>query len=258
MPNNQSFSLAIAALDKVTAAFLAAREGLALPSRYEADRAAFSLMEFAFRHVNSVSGIAMIPTPGSHMVSAWVLLRSAFEIGLTAYWLTREDDWQEREARWLGWVRQQEESNRKLSGDLLRENTQASESFKAQADTLRQRRLAIASLLPREAREKRPSMPEMLKECKVELKYYIAYRVGTQFSHGDPIMLDTIFESGDNWIRTRDVDYSSWAQLLLMASWSLTQPAWTTLGRAGALPGSMERLYEAHEMLRTQVRELEA
>jgi hypothetical protein len=53
------------------------------------------------QHVEAVSEVAKLGNPGSHYVSAVVLLRSAFEIALTAYWLVIEDDWKEREARYL-------------------------------------------------------------------------------------------------------------------------------------------------------------
>jgi hypothetical protein len=178
------------------------------------------------------------------------LLRSAFEIGLTAFWLTKEDDWKEREARWLGWVAAEEEFQRGLAGDLRPVNPEAADKYVAYAERLEQRRLAITRKLPRDSRERRPAMPQMLNECCVDRKYYIPYRIGSQCTHGGPSVCDAIFESGETFIRMRDVSYSEWMHQLLMGSWSMAQPGVTTLFRAGASPEALQRLHTAHDRLR--------
>src|SRR5262249_23682962 len=99
MPTETEFFRCLAALDDVMGAYSDAQKGLTAPTEYEADLAAFKLMEVVFRHVSVVPVIALIPKPGSHHISARVLLRSAFEIALTAFWLALDDDWKERESR---------------------------------------------------------------------------------------------------------------------------------------------------------------
>jgi hypothetical protein len=107
--SEEVYTQCIAALDEVNAAFSSARGELSsAPTQYEADFAAFKLMQLVWVHVNAVSHIATIRYTGSHLASAWILIRSAFETGLTALWLTKEDDWKEREARWLGWITSRE------------------------------------------------------------------------------------------------------------------------------------------------------
>jgi len=99
-------------------------------------------------------------------------------------------------------------------------------------------------------------MPQMLEECSVGRTYYFAYRIGSQFTHGGPGVCDAIIGSREGYFYTKDVDYSQWVQLFLIASWSITQPAMTTLFRAGASYEALEQLYAAHNRLRDQAHEL--
>lgn len=257
MASETDFQECVHALDEVTRAFLDARRGLPAPTKYEADVAAFKLMEVVFRHVNAVTGIATLTPPGSHYVSAWVLLRSAFEVALTAYWLVKDNDWKEREARWLGWMAGEEDYQRKLASDLRPLNEEGSQRFEKYAERLEQRRCAIMRLLPKDSREKRPSIPRMLDECGVEKKYYIAYRIGSQFTHGGPAVCEEVFETGEDFIRMKEVSYSAWINLLLMASWSIAQPGHVVLGRAGASEQPADNLLAKHDKLRDVVKKLE-
>ena len=180
-----SFEQCLAALDDVTNAFRIARsEVVAAPSHYEADFAAFKLMQQVWVHVNAVSAIAAIPYPGSHLASAWVLLRAAFETGLTAMWLAADDDWKEREARWLGWVTSHEKHLSNLSRDIKKLNAHAAQDFVHYVDQLKQRRELISRLLPKDSWTQRPSLLEMMREVNVDQGYYMAYRIGSQVAHG--------------------------------------------------------------------------
>jgi hypothetical protein len=249
MASEADFLRCVSALDKVSVAFLGAQSGLGAPMHYEADLAGFKLMEVVVRHANAVSGIALLPTPGLHFISAWVLLRSAFEVALTAYWLTIDDDWKEREARWVGWMAGEEEYQRKLGGDLRPISEHGSQKFKDHANQLEARRLAIMQLLPKDSRDRRPSIPKMIEECGIEKKRYIVYRIGSQFTHGGPTVCQELFETGENYIRIKDVDYSNWANLFQLASWSIAQPGQTTLLRAGASEVAITNVLAAHENL---------
>src|SRR5438132_340333 len=162
-----------------------------------ADLAAFKLMEVILRHVNAVSAIAGLSKPGSHLMSAWVLLRSAFEVALTACWLAKDPDWKEREARWLGWMAGEEDYQRKLAGDLRVIAGDAAGKFEDYARQLEDRRLRIMRLLPKDAREKRPSIPRMLQELAIDKKYYVAYRIGSQLTHGGPAVCQ-VFETSED------------------------------------------------------------
>ncbi len=258
MATEADFRQCVTELDNVTHAFLTARKGLNAPSKYEADLAGFKLMEMVFRHVNAVSCIALLPDPGSHRLSAEVLIRSAFEIGLTAYWLTLEDDWQERESRWLGWVIAEEEFQRKVASDLRLFTGNKGDDVEEYIQQLEVRRLAIAQQLPKDARKKRPNIQEMLKECRIDKRYYIAYRVGSECIHGGPVACREIFETGKNFIRTKVVKYSSWVHTFNMAGWCIAQPGSTALLRAGATPTTVTKLFDAHGCLRAAARKLEA
>jgi hypothetical protein len=257
MASETDYRRCVDALGEVSAAFHRARTGLAAPTKYEADLASIKLMEVVLQHVDAASGIAMLPKPGSHLVSAWVVLRSAFEVALTAYWLTIHDDWREREARWLGWIAGEEEHQRRVAGDLRPVAGDGARRFEDYALQLEQRRLAITRLLPRDAREKRPSIPRMLQECGIQPRYYVAYRIGSQLTHGGPTVCDEVWETSGSVFRTKEVSYSAWVGPLQMAGWCIAQPGWSVLCRAGATIQAAENVIEAHDRLRTVVSSLE-
>jgi hypothetical protein len=258
MANEADFRECVAALGEVRQAFLLAQQGLVVPTRYEADLASFKLMEVVLQHVNAASGIAMLPKPGSHLVSAWVLLRSAFEVALTAYWLAVDDDWKEREARWLGWIAGEEEFQRKLAGDLRPVAGDGVQGIEDYALRLEQRRLAIMRLLPKDARAKRPAIPQILQECGIHQRYYVAYRIGSQLTHGGPAACEEVWETDGSVFRTKEVNYASWVGPFQMAGWCIAQPGYAVLCRSGAAFEAAENLVDVHDQLLAAVSRLEA
>ena len=240
------------ALDDVTKAFNDARnEVTGVPSRYEADFAAFQLMQQVLLHVNCVSEIAAIPRAGSHLASAWVLLRSAFETGLTALWLTIDDDWKEREARWLGWVAGWHDHYRKLASDLRPVNSQAAQEYDEAAARLVQRRDAIARLLPKAPRDKRPKMEVLMTEAGIDKRYYIAYRIGSQVAHGGPGMEELTVRLREGQVFLGGAtDLSQWKDPLRMAGWCIAEPGIVVLRRAGVSEGACAEMVDKHNRLR--------
>ena len=249
MATEADFLKCVDALNDVTEAFLAARRQSVTWSQYESDRAAFKLMEAVFQNVNAVSGIAVMPKPGSHLVPAWVLLRSAFEISLTASWLVTEDDWKEREARWLGWMKGEEKYQRNIASELRPIPDSDSNQFMDYADQLEQRRRAIMEKLPKDSRDERPSIPEMLRQCGIDRRYYISYRIGSQLTHGGPAVCQELFVDEVNAIRRTNVSYSAWVGPLQMAGWSIAHAGSHVLLRTGATEESIERLVATHDIL---------
>ena len=257
MATESDLHTCLKALDDVTWAFLEARRSPLELGQYEADTAAFQLMEVVFRHVNAVTGVAAMPPAGFHAVTAWVMLRSAFEVAVTAYWLTRDNDWVEREARWLGWMAGEEEHQQKLAADLRPINPDASDRLVKYRDSLQQRREAIARLLPKDSRIRRPNLLAMLQECEIQKRYYIAYRLGSQFMHGGPAVCHEVFEPTDANLRMKPVDYGAWVGLLRMASWCIAQPGQIVLQRAGVPLEAVRPIVEKHQVLLAQVESLE-
>ena len=253
MAIENDFKKCIGLLDEVTRAFLDARTGLAAPSRYEADLAAFQLMEVSFRHINAVSGIAMMPKPGSHLISAWSLLRSAFDISLTATWLADDPDWKEREARWLGWIAGEETYQRKLAGDIRKAGGTRTEKLDQYAADLEKRRLQIMRLLPRDSRKKRPEIPLMLRECGLKENYYIVYRIGSQLTHGGPACIKEVWKTGVHDGKPafffKDIAYAEWSHPLQLAGWCIAQAGSVVLLRAGADPEAVNQMIEVHKRL---------
>jgi hypothetical protein len=97
----------------------------------------------------------------------------------------------------------------------------------------------------------------MLEECGVEKKYYVAYRIGSQLTHGGPAVCEEVFETAEDFIRMKELSYGTWVNLFLMASWSVAQPGHVALGRAGASEESVGKLLDAHDKLRAIVKGLE-
>jgi hypothetical protein len=249
--SDEAYKACIAALDDVTAAFNSGRAALSsAPTRYEADFAAFRLMQLVWLHVNSISHISTIPCTGSHLASAWVLARSAFETAVTALWLVIEDDWKEREARWLGWVASEEEYLRKLATEFESINPASAASYIAKAHRLKDRREAITRLLPKDSRYKRPSMPQLLKEVGAEGRFYIPYRVTSQVVHGSAGADEWAVRHEGNMIFLGNaVALPSWKDLFRMASWSVVQPGVIVLARSGAPSDACDKLLSSHKRL---------
>jgi hypothetical protein len=249
--SDEAYKESIKALDNVTDVFWNARAALSsAPTKYEADFAAFKLMQLVWLHVNSVSHLAAIPYAGSHLASAWVLARSAFETGATALWLAMDDDWKEREARWLGWVTSEEDYWAKLAKEFESLNPSFAASSIERARLHKERREAITRLLPKDSRSKRPAMPQLLKEVGMDQRYYIPYRITSHIVHGGA--------GADEWAIQRKGDVisfghasglSSWKDLFRMASWSIVQPGTVVLARSGASSVACRQLLSCHENL---------
>lgn len=249
--SDEAYKACIAALDDVTAAFNSGRAELSsAPTRYEADFAAFRLMQLVWLHVNSISHISTIPCTGSHLASAWVLARSAFETAVTALWLVIEDDWKEREARWLGWVTSEEEYWAKLATEFERIAPASVEPCIAKVHRLKDRREAITKLLPKDSRLRRPKMPQMIKEVGLEQRYYIPYRVTSHVAHGGAGADEWAVRCEGNRIFLGNVEaISSWKDLFRMASWSVVRPGVIVLTRSGASSDACDKLLSSHKRL---------
>lgn len=252
MADDAQMAPLITALDEVTLAYREAGKTTGRLWRYEADLTAYQLMELAWVHVNTVSHIAATPTPGHALLPAWVLLRSTFEVSLTALWLAREDDWKEREARWLGWIAGEEEFQAKVAADIEAATANPALQWRDHIAALKQRREAIMRLLPKDSRIRRPSLKDLLRECGIEQKYYLAYRYGSQFAHGGPTALSEAFEQRGNGEATSmhlRIDANRWREPLKMASWCIAHCGGTVLGRCGAPADAIHPLVVAHERL---------
>ena len=257
MATETDFRNSVAALDEVTAAFLVARKGFVL-SQYEADRSAYQLLEGVFRNINAITGIAMMPKPGTHLIPSWVLLRSSFEIALTAYWLTKEDDWKEREARWLGWMAGEEEYQRRIASDVGAAAGKEAEQFIQYADRLEGHRKAIMRLLPKDSREKRPNMKMMLQECGCDPRKYVVYRIGSQLAHGGPTLCTDMFHVENDSIRLKGVNYAAWVGPFQIAGWCIAQAGCSVLIRGGVQAEPLSQLAAANDRLQSLALSLES
>jgi hypothetical protein len=206
--------------------------------------AAFRLMQLVWVHVNSISALAVIPTPGSHVVAAWPLARAAYETGLTAWWLVKDDDWKEREARWLGWMTVEEKFQDDLANDFDAFDADAARMRRAYRDGLKHRREAITKLLPKDSRPKRPSIFQLVKELMPGQNYYVPYRIASQITHGGPGAMDWMSKNTDQGYTDIIPKPVSWANLFPMCSWCIAQPGAVVLARAKAEEAI---LLEAHE-----------
>ena len=246
----EQFNACIAALDIVTATFRDARQGLDAP-RYEADYAAFKLMQQAWLHVNAFSHVAAIPYTGSHLIAGWALLRAAYEAGLRALWLVKDDDWKEREARWLGWMHAEEDYWLRLAKDFRATAPGYAGELESYARTLRNRREEITKMLPKDSRPAPPSIAQMIADVGLEPQYYIPYRVACDALHGGPGSWRLAMKEADGRLHFLSaVTAREWAQPFRIASWCVAQPGIAVLLRAGAPAARCNDLARAHmEML---------
>lgn len=240
----------IQALDNVTGAFAQGRKGLNAPTCYEADFAACKLMQQVYLHVNAISHIAAIRYTGSHLTAAWPLLRTAFETALRTLWLVQDDDWKERESRWLGWVTEEERYLKRLAKEFDAINVEYAQRLRAQRSELERRRKAIDKLLPKDSRMRNPSVPELISEVGLEAKYYIWYRIASHFSHGGPSSSQCAVKRTEEGIAfVGVVQPRDWKGVFRSASWSITAPGLYVLLRSGADQAVIETLNSQHDRL---------
>ncbi len=196
------------ALDQVTGSSINLRRGMQFPYRYEADMAAMRLMQATLLHVNAVSSVAMIPYLGSHVLPAWVLLRSAFESSLIANWLAEPNDWIERETRWLRWIPKEEDYVKKLAVEFKSVNFSFHDRLAMEHRESTERRSARIDLLIEEAKMSggeqaesmvrqricsSVSMPQILKELDLPPRTYIFYRIASHIVHAGPSASESEF-----------------------------------------------------------------
>lgn len=229
-PSEVAFFECRDALDRVTDAFLDLRSGTVFPSTYEADMAATYLFACAWQAVNAISHLTEIRYVGSHFIPAQCLCRSAVEVGLTAYWLVREDDWRLREARWLRYVRREEKYRGGLASDFGALNAEISDRLRSERVQLESRRNAIDSLLKvefakdgiRADTERTPSFSEILSDLKLRDQIYPRYRLLSHSLHGGPSQASTVLRiEGDNvgWYMAHSP--RDWSDLFLLAGHAL-------------------------------------
>jgi len=95
----------------------------------------------------------------------------------------------------------------------------------------------------------------MIEECGIEKRYYIAYRIGSQMTHGGPAVADEIWETreirktGEVVLCTKGVNYPVWGHLFPMASWCIANPGQMTLIRSEAPEQSVDKLLADHNAL---------
>jgi len=251
------FQSCIDALDLVTATWRESWD-LNMPfGRYEADTAALRLMHNIYMHVNGISHLAAIPYTGSHLVSAWVLLRAAFETAVVATWLARDDDWKEREARWLGWMTKEEELWNGIARDLEPRTAVDAARAREKSRVLKDHRESIAAKLPKDSRTRRPSMVDMMREIGLETARYVPYRLASHVIHAGPTCTEWSLAETNKGLRVGEVvKPSQWRNLFCIAGWCVAQPGVLVLGRHNAPAQLATRLVDAQETLTKVTEEL--
>jgi len=261
------FRSVISHLDDVTQRYRIARQSIVELGRYEADLAAIKLMQATWLHINALSSVAEIPYTGSHSISAWVLLRAAFEAGLTAWWLVAPENWIEREARWLQWIKREEIHRDKLSKSSNVFGADFVTQLEGERDRLAKRRQDISNLLldnvapdqrPKVERQLRPptvSMEQIIRETGLPSRYYIVYRVSSHYTHSGPSTSNTLLQFANDE-NTQTSIPCDWSEMFCAASWLMTDPGQVVLIRCGANHEDVARIVDAHNNLLDCVAEL--
>lgn len=268
------FVSCVSALDRVTRAYRIALPFGTFPGTYEADAAAFCLMEVVWQQVNAVSAVAELQPHGSHYEPACVLCRVAYEASVTAVWLTGPSDWKDRESRWLRWFRKEEDYLRRLSRDVGTASQDAASSYDVRREELESFRQQVATLLraeyitagipEREAKARcsfgsTPTFKSILLEAGLGPRDYALYSTLSHSTHVGPSAATGVLRVEGN----RVTPYLAhgpheWPFLFRIAAWSVTWPAQRVLALCDAPVEKSHQVVDAHSDLLAACARLEA
>ncbi len=229
--------------------------------------AAFQLLEVVWQHINAISAIAELRPYGSHIESALVLCRVAFEACVTACWLATPDNWMEREAKWVRWVQGEETNLKRLATAASPFNIVLAEASTARANAHGERRSEIAKRLVQEfvkagvseslAQEKvhkkpNPSFKQILQESGLGEDGYLRYMVMSDSIHVAPSVASSSVRIESNSVTPYLArSPSEWTGLFEHASCCICQATAIVLPLCGATEESIEEMLRFHRILYT-------
>jgi hypothetical protein len=150
--------------------------------RYEAPYEARILLNLLVRSVESLTTLArtdLVLLPGG-----FILARTSFEMSVRMRWLIWPEHEFEREARWLAYLREEEDLWEKVSKlAALTDGDPA--AFKTWVQDLQGFRIGVLEKLPKDVVQ--PHRVANLRRALIEQgleKYYIGYALLSQFVHG--------------------------------------------------------------------------
>lgn len=242
----QHFLGGVQALGGLIQEFRKCCEGLAKP-QLESELAAYTLMLCAARHVEAIRALAGSPTFDSHQLSAWPVARAAFEASLTACWLVQSDNIDECEARWLGWLAEDERTTKKFL-KLLGEDSAFATFCTERLLTHDSYRDEAEQRITATAHKQRATIDNMLKDCGFPVSTYVLYAASSSMVHCGPAVYREI------WMPS---PYEGWNEVIKQAGWSLAEAGIRVLCRLGTAQDRLNQLNDRYGALLEHARRLD-
>jgi len=208
------------------------------------------LMAVTCKHTDAFLSVAMIPEPGSHIETEWSIVRSLYELAVTALWLVYPENENTQKRRLLKYMKAETHYFPRMRGEFDAASGQL-------ADSPESKFLELDQLL-REAHKKeniggepkmKPDFRQMMKECGIpDRQYSEFYSSASHRMHGGSSSILNWFEARV-FQSSQEPDYLAWFTPIHGVSWAFGDGGATILGRQGAPEGLVRALRDARTEL---------
>ncbi len=201
-----------------------------------------ALMTVACKHTTAFLNVAMIPEPGSHIESAWSILRTLYEASVTACLLVKSKDPQTQQERLLMYCSGELEHGGRIGRDVDAANPSEPPLAPMRMAGLERLLGMAASHTGRRNIPKKPSVRQMMRDCGIpDSQYSEFYSFASHRIHGGSSSFLNWFEG--KYLRdSEEPDYGAWFLPMQGAAWSLGEGGAVVLERQEAPEGLVKAL----------------
>lgn len=249
---NESFLGCIDSLFEVASTFRRVTTGT-IESAESPDKYAFLLMDIACRQIEAFAVVATNPEPGLHFHAAGAIARVAFENAITAFWIAKPNDVPEREVRFLRWLRNEVMELENVKLKLAPHDPRQSEWYERQIQAIESNGNVYAKKRDMEWTKGKPTLRDMVIDVTGNDHAYCLYLTGCEFAHARLTQIMQVWEGRDKFLRAKDIDFTSWADIIRQASWCLAVTAPQILFRIGVPAEDINEITHAHRQLLLKV-----
>lgn len=220
---SEAFDRALNCLDVGAHAFFSSRPRYRIRmSQYESTVAAFAIAHLV---ASNVRGVSVLGSHGSqNLPAAAACARSAFEGATTIAWMLDSTDIWDREARWLAYLKADQQLYERLARDLGERAPELASNLDATASKKAERRQAIADELEEKGARKY-SFPDMQTRLAAigNGDLYVGYRQASDITHAGPDALSLVrhIPSGGQFEFGALYGEPDWTAQLRQSWWSL-------------------------------------
>jgi Family of unknown function (DUF5677) len=250
MRDIHEFETALALLEELRSTYLDASKLLKPRQSSVGHFISNALMVTVCKHTNAMMSVAMIPEIGSHIESAWSIMRPQYEAAVTATSLIQSDDPDVQEERCLLYCSGELEH----LGRMLRDEDAGNPDLPPLAEFKTAGLVRLFKMAASKAGKvgslKKPSCRQMMRQCGIpDRNYREFYSLASHRIHGGSSSFLNWFEA--HFRESDEPDYVAWAIPIQGASWSLGDGGAVVLERHGA----PERLLKALRDKRNELSE---